>query len=264
MNASPYHRVEHVVRVDGPSSFHVVVRFVNVSGPVFLGRPSRVVKFSESQYAIPDSEHIKLRTAAYYREWEESNRCGIGDSEEATLRRGTDFATFQREAGQTPLLGADNIRTSVKYTKECWIFCTSIAQSSATGMNRMQERVCRGYDATTLIVDPFQFAKQLGIQLGNTLQASDLKGPSQTLWTVRPQVFIDHGPVTYTESPSDVIERFPKASWGLITPFVKRVRFSDQKEYRFAISVWGEGGPKEPTLDLIISEELRALTGLTE
>ena len=75
---------------------------------------------------------------------------------------------------------------------------------------------------------------------------------------------MDHGPVVYTESPSDVIERLPKASWGLITPFVKRKRFSDQEEYWFVISIGGSGDSKELTLDQTITEELRALTRLVE
>ena len=67
---------------------------------------------------------------------------------------------------------------------------------------------------------------------------------------------MDHGPVVYTESPSDVIERLPKASWGFITPFVKRKRSSDQEEYWFVISIGGSGDPKELTLDQTITEEL--------
>ena len=74
-----YHRAEHAVRIDGPSAFDVVVRRVNVSSPTFLSSTSEVVRFSESQYAIPNSRNIRLRTAAYCRDWEESDSCGIGD-----------------------------------------------------------------------------------------------------------------------------------------------------------------------------------------
>lgn len=80
----------------------------------------------------------------------------------------------------------------------------------------------------------------------------------------RPLVVVDHGPVTYMDSPSGVIEKFPKADWGLVTPFVKRTRFSGQKEYRFVISIGGSGGPKERSLDVTVTEELRALTHLTD
>ena len=111
-NDNFHYRAEHVVRVDGPSAFRVSVRRLNVSSPAFLSRTSEVVRFSESQYAIPNSRNIKLPTAAYYRDWKESDSCGIGDSEEATLRRNTDSAAFQREAGQTPLPGAHHAQIS--------------------------------------------------------------------------------------------------------------------------------------------------------
>ena len=74
-----------------------------------------------------NSKYIKLGTTTYYRDWEESDRGGIGDSEEGTLRRHTDFATFQREAGQTPLSGAHHAQISLTYKREYWILCTSIA-----------------------------------------------------------------------------------------------------------------------------------------
>ena len=257
-------RTEYGVRVGEPSPFHVVVRRVNVSSTVFLPSTSKVVRFSESQYAIPISVNIKLRTTAYYRDWEEIDKCGIGDPDEATLRRNTDFATFQQEAGQIPLTGAHHVQISSTQTRECWILCTSIAPTSLTGMNSMRASVCRDYDAATLIADPSKFARQLGIDFGNVLHPSDLEHPGPTWWKMLRRVSVDHGPVVYTESPSDVIEKFPKASWGLVAPFVKRTLFSGQKEYRFVISIAGLGDPKERGLDLIITEELRALTQLIE
>ena len=259
-----HYRTEHAVRVVSPSSFLVFVRRVNVSSRAYLADMPKTVRFSESQYAIPDSVNIRLRTAAYYRDWEESDGCGIGDSEEATLRRNTDLATVQREGGQTPISGAHLVQTTLTHRKECWILCTSIAPTLSTGMDGMRASLCWGYDAATLIADPSQFAKQLGIDFGNTLRPSDLEHPGPTWWTLLPRVFVDHGPVVYEESPSDVIEKFPRASWGLITPFVKRTQFSGQKEYRFVISIGGPGGPKGNSLDLTITDELKALTQIVD
>ena len=45
---------------------------------------------------------------------------------------------------------------------------------------------------------------------------------------------------------------------------MKRTQFSEQNEYRFVISLGGAGDPKERGLDLIITEELRALAHLIE
>ncbi len=262
-NDTLHHRTEHAVRVNGSPTFPVYVRRVNVSTQAFLSDPPKVLRYSQSQYAIPNSVNIRLRTAAYYREWEESDRCGIGDPEEATLRRSTDFATFQREAGQIPISGAHHIQITLTHRKECWVLCSSIAPTFSTGMDGMRASVCQEYDAATLIADPSGFAKQLGIDFGNTLQPKDLERPGPVWWTFRPEVFVDHGPVVYAESPSEVIGKFPKVSWGLVAPFVKRAHFSGQKEYRFVISIGGLGDPKERDLELTITQELRALTCLT-
>ena len=264
MSDGLYYRTEYSVRVNGPSAFRVYVRRVNVSSRTFLDGTPEVVRFSQSEYAIPNSGNIRLRTTAYYREWEENDGCGIGDSEEATLRRNSDFATFQREAGQIPISGAHHIQLTLTHRKECWVLCTSIAPTSRTEKDSMRASVCQGYDTATLITDPSEFAKQLGIDFGNALRPSDVEGPGQILWTFRPEVFVDHGPVVYTESPTDVIEKFPKVSWGLVTPFVKRTHFSGQNECRFVISLGGSGDPEERNLDLTVTEELRTLTHLVD
>ncbi|MXZ90083.1 MAG: hypothetical protein F4W95_15325 [Chloroflexi bacterium] len=257
-----HYRTEYKVRVESPTAFRVYVRRVNVSSRAFLAGTPKIVRFSESQYAIPNSRNIRLRAAAYYRDWEESDGCGIGDAEEATFRRETDFATFQREAGQIPISGARHIQLTLTHRKECWVLCTAMAPWSVTRLDGMRANVCRGYDAATLIEDPSEFARQLGIDFGNALRTSDLESPGPIWWTFRPEVFVDHGPVVYTASPSDVIQRFPQASWELVTPFVKRAHFSHQKEYRFVVSIGGRGDPRQKSLDLSITEELRALTRL--
>lgn len=259
-----HYRTEHRISVESPSVFRVTVRRVNVSSRAILAGNPKTARFSESEYAIPNSPNIRLRTAAYYRDWEETDGCGVGDSEEATLRRNTDMAAFQREAGHIPISGAHHVQLALTQRKECWVLCTSMVTSSLTGLDRMRASVCQGYDAATLIADPSEFARQLGIDFGNALRPSDLDNPGPMWWTLRPEVFVDHGPVIYAESPSDVIERFPKESWGLVTPFVKRTRFSDQNEYRFVISTGGLGDPQERSLDLMTTAELRALTHLIE
>ena len=259
-----HYRTEHRIRVESPSVFRVTVRRVNVSSRAILAGNPKAVRFSEGQYAIPNSPNIRLRTAAYYRDWEETDGCGIGDAEEATLRRNTNLAAFQREAGQIPTSCTHNVQLALTQRKECWVLCTSIAPTPLTGLDRMRASVCQGYDAATLIADSSEFARQLGLDFGNALRPGDLDHPGPMWWTLRPKVFVDHGPVMYADFPSDVIERFPNQSWGLVTPFVKRTRFSEQNEYRFVISTGGLGDPQERSLDLMTTAELRALTHLIE
>ena len=75
----------------------------------------------------------------------------------------------------------------------------------------MRASVCRGYDSTTLIADTSKFGKQLGIDFGNAFRPSAVERPGQAWWMLLPQVVVDHGPVIYTESPSDVDPKIPES-----------------------------------------------------
>ena len=178
------------MRVVGSSSFEVLVRRVDVSGQAFLNRTPEVVRFSESRYSIPNAMDVRLGTVAYYRDLEESDRGEIGDSMEVTYRRETDFATFQRESGQTPLQGADLVRSAVTSTRDCGILCTFMAPTSLTRTESIRASVRPNYDAAALIEDPSRFARQLGIDFGNSFQTSAVKALGPPPWMAPPLTVI--------------------------------------------------------------------------
>ena len=250
--------------VVGPSFFRVLVRRVNLSRLSAIKTSTDIIKFSESQYAIPYSNTLQLGTPAYYRDMEDNGSCGIGDAMEATYIQETDLATFLRESGQPALLGAEHASIHATYRSDCWIFCTSVAPTSPMGIEKLRSSICPDYDGATLIGDPSSFAKQLGVDFGNAFNIGYVKHPRPGRQVFTLLVVVDHGPVVYANSTSDIIEEFPMGSRGLVTPFVKRKGFSYQEEYRFVISVPNPAELTERQLDLNVTDELRSLSRMLE
>ena len=262
--AIPNCHIEEVFNVVGSSFFRVVVQFVDLSRLSAPNVPMNIVKFSEGKYAIPRSKTLRLGTPAYYRDMEEQGACGIGDSMEGTHIQETDFATFLREHEQPVRAGYEDVSIQATNRRDCWIFCTSIALTSQTGMEKMRSSICPNYDSATLIENPSSFAKQLGVDFGNAINEGFVKHPrpSRRVWT--PLVTVDHGPVVYAESTSKIIEQYPLESRGLVTPFVKRKGFSDQEEYRFVIGILNASELTGRQFDLNVTDELRLLARMLE
>ena len=262
--AIPYSRIEQVLDVVGQSLFRVLVRRVSLSRLSARKTSTAIIKFSESQYAIPCSKTLRLGTPAYYRDMEENGAYGIGDSMEATYIQETDFATFLRESGQPAQPRVEHVSIYATHKSDCWIFCASVAPTSPMGIKRLRSSICPDYDGSTLIGDPLSFAKQLGVDFGNAFNEGYVKHlrPERVVSTLL--VVVDHGPVVYADSTSDMIEEFPMESRGLVTPFVKRKGFSYQEEYRFVISVPNPSELTERQLDLNVTDELRVLTRMLE
>ena len=261
---SPYYRVDHEAYVAVQNPFHISIANVNVSRMNSVNKPTNLIKSSKGEHAIPVSNDIRLRTSAYYRGLEESDSGGIGDKEEATFYRDTDFATFQRDSGQSPLQAAHHVHVNLTHRRECWLFCTSSAPVFFTETKKMRESIDPDYDAVTLIEDPSSFAMQLGIDFGGSFETSAVTHPGPAHWKLPGLVIVEHGPVVYAESPSERISRFLPEYRGLVTPFFKRKRFSVEKEYRFVISIGGQAEPKETSFDLNVTKELKDLTRLIE
>ncbi len=259
-------KLEASFPVKSNSSFCVQTYYVDFSRTPFLEAPTSVIKFSERQYAIPHSQRIKLATPAHYREIEEEASHGIGDSMEATYTRETDMATFQKETGQELMWGAELVSVTLTHVAQCWMFCTSIVPKLKTSreMEELRDSLDVSYDCWTSITNPSEFAKQLGIDFGNSFKPNLVYHPGPAWWQLCPFVYVKHGPVIYTDQIPKEIERFPKEMHGTVTPFIKRSKFSNQKEYRFVISLLGNARPKEEILLLNVTGELRRLTRTVE
>ena len=223
-----------------------------------------VVKFSESQYAIHRSKTLRLGTPAYYRDMEEQGACGIGDSMEGTHIQETDFATFLREYEQPVGTGYEHASVRATNRRDCWIFSTSIASTSQTEMEKMRSSICPSYDSATSIENPSLFAKQLGVEFGNAINEGFVQHPRPSRRVRTLLVTVDHGPVVYAESTSDIIEQYSLESRGLVTPFVKRKGFSDQEEYRFVIGIPNATELTGRQFDLNVTDELRLLARMLE
>ena len=251
-----------LMNVSNSPPFHVQSYAVDFSRTPFSETPTSIVKFSERQYAIPHSQRVKLATPSHYRDIEEVASNGIGDSLEAIYKRETDMSTFQKETGQELVQGAEHVSVKLTYEAECWMFCASIVPKLNTSreMEKLRESLDVTYDCWTSITNPSEFAKQLGIDFGNSFKPNLLHQPGPIWWQLKPVVFVKHGPVIYTDQVSKEIERFPKDMYGTVTPFIKRSRFSNQKEYRFVISLLVNAEPKEETLYLNVTDDLRRLT----
>ena len=259
-------KLETSYPVKSNSPFYVQIYYVNFSRTPFLEAPISIIKFSEKQYAIPTSPCIRIATPSHYREIEERLSNGIGDSMEAIYERKTDMATFQEESRQEPMWGAEHVSVTLKYVAECWMFCASIGPTlkTSTEIEKLRDSLDPSYDCWTSITNPSEFAKQLGVSFGNSFKPKHVDHPGPIMWKLRPVVYVKHGPVIYTEQVSREIERFPKEMRGTVVPFIKRSKFSNQKEYRIVISLMSNAKSKERILLLHITNELRKLTRTIE
>ena len=259
-------KLETSFLVKSNSPFYVQTYYVDFSRRLFREAPISIIKFSERQYAIPYSSCLKIATPSHYREIEEELSSGIGDLMEATYKRKTNMETFQKENNQKPMWGAEHVSLTLTYTAECWMFCASIEPKLKTSreIEKIRKSLDVNYDCCTSIANPSEFAKQLGIDFGNSFKPELVDHPGPLWWKLRPVICVKHGPVIYTDHVSKEIERFPQEIHSSVTPFIKRSKFSNQKEYRIVISLLGNAEPKEQTLLLNVTDELRRFTRTVE
>ena len=165
---------------------------------------------------------------------------------EAIYERKTDLKTFQTETKQVPMWGAEHVQLEIPYEAECWMFCASISPTLKTSkeFEKLKYSLNSRYDCRTLITNPSEFAKQLGVSFGNSFNPEHVDHPGPSKWGLHPVVYVKHGPVIYTEQVSREIERFPMKMRGTVIPFIKRSKFSNQKEYRIVISLMGNPSQK--------------------
>ena len=249
-----------------PAMVTVFVYRVDLTGSLLNPVPPSVVKFSEGQYAIPKAKCIQLATPRYYREYEESKgNKGIRDEKEAQYEKRTDMKTFLDESRLSAPAGASQASLQLTYASNCfWMFCTSGRPTTDWELQKIWEEFPE-YDCVTTIANPSEFAKELGAAFAVHSQWSDvsLSPLDKFVRQLRPPeigdrvVWIYHGPVVYPRNPAKVIATLPEERQAAVIPFVKRAQFSNQREYRFTVSINGE--PKEPEFYLPISTGLRRL-----
>ena len=233
-------------------------------------RPTRVttksiVKFSASEFAIPNAERLQLGTHRYYREYDGAGS-GIRDDMEARFQEDMTDTLLKRMGllGQWSSFSA-KAKMSVG---DQWIFCTSVLPTGAVESTSRRLGKRFGYQCGTRILDPATFAQELGVVFAANTSWADVRlaGYQKTLQLlasvkdISRTVFVYHGPVSYPSDATRVVRSFPEHHQPAIVPFQKRPEFGWQQEYRFTIGFLGE--PQVKTLFLPIPTELRRLANV--
>ena len=232
-----------------------------------------VVVFSEPPYAAFRTERLQLATPAYYRR-QKDRRPGIRDVRDGTLTK--DSIRWAKTV--VPAGMVTSSRVSFVSSREPWVYCASHYQLDRE-LRRLKDHFAEkyGYTAAARIRDPNAFAMWLGIDfalnLNKTtdvrLRALDEIGYAHSsyntnLWLGSGQidtvVHVYHGPVHYEDSSGCIAaqEDWFDPHAGPRVWFSKKMCFTSQCEYRFAVSPLGDPGKPRHYID--VSPELRELT----
>ena len=132
---------------------------------------------------------------------------------------------------------------------------------------RERERLCREFEAdcVTKVNEPSNFAQELGAAFaaGTSWSNVELNASGEIVRQLRPPeigdrvVWMYHGPVLYCDAAEQLVDSFPVIHRSAAVSFIKRGRFSGQKEYRFKVAM--NGTPKDTQLLLPISPSLKGL-----
>ena len=262
-----------------PFLYQVFVRRIDLD-PQPLTEPSQgIVKFSPRSFSPATYDSVRLGTAQYYREYE-GEGFGIQDQDEAVYKESLQsyFGKYNPEAvpmlgpwsatftvGQRTLTCEIAVSGAVTYQmNDSWLYCTARQPQSRSERALMQSQF--DGDGMTALGKPSEFARELGsafAQLSpgpkvsrdefHQLQHNTLL--SQT--PIKRIVYVNHGPVIYTDDAESLIEAVPQLYRASAVPFVKSINYADQREYRFAVSTIGT--PTEELQKVRITTKLRSL-----
>ena len=206
-----------------------------------------VIKGSREKYALESGKTIRIAKPEEFRKFGEGL---IWDPEEMRFSRASEESRHKNRAGDT---GRSRKTThSLTFGKNGWIYCTSIEPTSQEEKNRWRNSMLTcGYDHFSYIHRPRTFARALASmvaeQLGPRDKVKELDsrfGDFRRAQTGLSGQTVFHGPVIYADDPYEAITNVSSDFERLLLPFfLKRVKFQDQREYRFA--VWAEEEPPE-------------------
>lgn len=257
---------ESMFTVDNPS-YTVIIRSVRLRdsiwsvNPCILSTSDMLIKYSKAEFSPVSSEpskHIQFASPSYYKNLEtDSNSELIRDDLESSYIE-------RRKIG--PYSG--NQLTLTWGSNNFWIYCTSIDPSTKYYREKQMRNLSMDYDFGTRIESPSNFAEQLGRDFGKQIRPNnDLRCNNHGLQMITHflkknntaledhTIFVDHGPIKYTDRIEEYITSFPKKHRGDIIPFVKRKKYSDQSEYRFLVHIQFYS-PNEEVFHLEVSDGL--------
>ena len=241
-----------------------------------------VVRFSKRGESPEEKRNLRLATPADFRQ--KGYEPGIADDLDSAERGDVAPYLARVMSRKGAYVSATDFSASVMFaaTEEPWIYCTSIApiwsySAGALGALKKEFTDSKGSDAVVTAIDsPRLFAKRLGIELALGVEVGrdvvddcvrSLLDPEHArracgvdaLPRADTVVWVTHGPVHYEdrrlviETQSDM-----PAMEAVRACFTKRMEFSGQREYRFAVRVGGE--PLRQAIYLEMSPELLGLT----
>ena len=144
-------------------------------------------------------------------------------------------------------------------SKNGWIFCTSIEPADKREKDRWQQTMQNKYDHISYICSPREFALSLGYMVAEQLgpQGREQKMThdfGRPFCTKHKTQVIYHGPVVYADDPYDIIfNASTENEFALLPIFVKRMKYRDQREYRFSIMAEEEPSDKYKDLDVSLA-----------
>lgn len=273
-------------------SYTLLVRFVDLQN-VILGIPSlrseydTLMKYSKAEYSPVSSEpaeFIKLATPRYYRELKmETNSELISDDLESAYRESLDWNRRGNRWIESVKETLSNIPNS-RYTKveltlgrdNFCMYCTSIDPHLSYEREKQMKNLSTDYDFMTKIEKPSEFANQLGRDIGkhivlhNDLELDFSQPPIlHTLGSFYRRlsgvmgeylIIVDHGPVIYFNENEigEIVKKDSEVEKSSVLPFVKRVKYKEQREYRFIVSIQGHILDKKEFY-LKVSDDLKEL-----
>ena len=226
----------------------ILVRYISLERPAPHGPADSVVKCSRWEHALPDAGSVQMATAQHYRDYDGEGP-GTKDEQEATYVKSLLSHLEKRgpEAAARFQLRNGHVSGSVTYQVDSqWLYCTSLHPRSAIERASLLSEF--DADCMTDLGDPSTLARELGSAVGQMTPtpAVVLDGFHQLqLGTLRTQsasdriVRVCHGPVVYTDDAERLIEAVPLLHRASAVPFVKRLTFAPQREYRFTVSTIG-------------------------
>ena len=262
----PGYEFESMFTVDNPS-YTVIIRSVRLRdsiwsvNPRVLSTSDTLIKYSKAEFSPVSSEpskHIQFASPSYYQNLEtDSNSELIRDDLESSYIE-------RRKIGPY----ADNQLTLTWGSNNFWMYCTSIDPGTNYNRKKQIKSLSTNYDFGTRIKSSSKFAEQLGRDFGRQISPNDdLKCDNYGLQMITSFlkkdniaigdhiIFVDHGPVKYSDRIEEYITSFPKEHRGAIIPFVKRKEYAEQSEYRFLVDVQFHS-PNEKMFYLKISDAL--------
>lgn len=259
----------------------VVVGYVDFR-PGYREEIGGVVKFSKKGESPDEKRNLRLATPADFRE--SGYEPGIADDLDAAQR--ADMAPYlaRQMTRKGSYVSAADISASVMFaaTAEPWVYCASIAPTWSYGAGALRAlkrefAESKGSDSVITAIDnPRLFARQLGIEFALGAEVGkdtedDLimrfLGPGlaqrvcglDALPQVDTVVWVSHGPVHYEDRRLIIETEKDMPTMGAVRAcFTKRMEFSGQREYRFAVHVAGR--PLRKAIYLEASGELLRLT----